>query len=83
MSHLGKMIRKFRIKAKLTQKDLAVMLGIKSSRVISQYENDQLKISAKELSELIYYLKIPESQVKNELLSRYELELKSRTHLKK
>ncbi len=72
--HLGQVIKEFRVKADLTQKDLAEKLGYSIPQFISLMENGHSKIPLNILGELISFLKIPEKMVLDILLETYKKE---------
>lgn len=68
------MIKDFRVKANLTQKELAEKLGYSIPQFISLMENGHSKIPLNILGELISYLKIPEKMALDLLLETYRKE---------
>ncbi|MBC7420045.1 MAG: helix-turn-helix transcriptional regulator [Bdellovibrio sp.] len=72
--HLGQVIKEFRVKADLTQKELATKLGYSIPQFISLMENGHSKIPLNILGELISFLKIPEKMVVDLLLETYKKE---------
>ncbi|MBC7743372.1 MAG: helix-turn-helix transcriptional regulator [Bdellovibrionaceae bacterium] len=72
--HLGQVVKDFRAKAHLTQKDLAEKLGYNIPQFISLMENGHSKIPLNVLGELISFLKIPEKMVLDILLETYKKE---------
>ena len=73
-NHLGKVVKEYRIKADLTQKDLAEKLGYSIPQFISLMENGHSKIPLNVLGELISFLKIPEKMALDLLLESYKKE---------
>lgn len=78
---IGEIIRNYRIKADLTQQELAKHLGYKIPQFISLIENGHSKVPLNIIAELVSVLKIPENVVLESLVSAYERE--AQRHLSK
>ena len=74
---LGKLIREYRVKANLTQLDLANKLGYESTQFVSLFERGLSKIPLNVLGQLIIILGIPEKKIMDNLLKAYESNLKT------
>lgn len=70
--HLGQVVKEFRLKADLTQKELAEKLGYEIPQFVSLMENGHSKIPLIVAGELISLLKIPEKMVTDLLLEAYK-----------
>ncbi len=77
---LGKLIREYRVKANLTQLDLANNLGYESTQFVSLFERGLSKIPLNVLGQLIVILGIPEKKVMETLLKAFETNLRSEIH---
>lgn len=71
---MGQLIKDCRVKAKMTQKDLATELGYHIPQFISLMENGHSKIPLNVLGELISILRIPEKKVLDLLSEIYKKE---------
>ena len=80
---LGDVIKGFRFKADLTQKELAEKLGYSIPQFISLMENGHSKIPMNVLGELISILKIPEKMVLDILVDSYKKEAKEQISIGK
>lgn len=69
---LGQLIKSYRIKSDLTQKDLAEKIGYDIPQFISLMENGHAKIPLIILGQLISILKIPEKKVLDILTENYK-----------
>jgi transcriptional regulator with XRE-family HTH domain len=73
---LGALIKEYRLKAGMTQMDLAVKLNYDIPQFISLMENGHSKIPLNILGELIGILKIPEKKAFDFLIETYTAEAK-------
>ena len=71
---IGEIIKNYRIKADLTQQELAKQLGYKIPQFISLIENGHSKVPLNIIAELVSILKIPQNVVLESLVSAYERE---------
>lgn len=72
---LGQLIKNYRIKADMTQKDFATQLGYDIPQFISLMENGHAKIPLNILGKVIAILKIPEKTVLEILSDSYKKEV--------
>jgi len=75
--NLGALVREYRLKADMTQSDLAKKLGYESVQFVSLFERGLSKIPINVLGQLIVILGISEKKILNTLLSEYELKVKN------
>lgn len=75
-SPLGQLVKEYRLKAGLTQIELANKLGYSIPQFVSLMENGHSKIPLNVLGELISFLGIPEKKVFEILVNSYIKEAK-------
>ena len=75
---LGNTIKNYRVKAHLTQMDLAKKLGYNTPQFVSLFERGLSKIPLETLGSIIVYLKIPEKTVLSLLVQGYEQEVRQK-----
>lgn len=71
---LGQLIKSYRVKSELTQKDLAERVGYDIPQFISLMENGHAKIPLIILGQIISILRIPEKKVLDILTETYKRE---------
>jgi transcriptional regulator with XRE-family HTH domain len=71
---IGTLIREYRLKAALTQLELAYKLGYEIPQFISLIENGHSKVPLNVVAQLITHLGIPERLILNALVEAYEAE---------
>ena len=71
---IGDIVKNYRIKAGMTQLELAHKLGYKIPQFISLIENGHSKVPLNIIADLLAILKIPETLLLDSLLSAYEKE---------
>lgn len=71
---LGLLLKEYRVKAGMTQTDLALKLNYEIPQFISLMENGHSKIPLNVLGELIQILKIPEKKAIDILVETYKKE---------
>lgn len=76
-SHLGALVKEYRLKAGLTQSQLATKLNYSIPQFVSLMENGHSKIPLNVLGELIAILSIPEKKALDLLVSIYITEAKA------
>ena len=72
---LSKLVREYREKRGLTQKEMSRLLGYKTPQFVSMYELGKVSIPNKTLGKLIKILGIPERSIYKILLEKYKYEL--------
>jgi transcriptional regulator with XRE-family HTH domain len=83
---IGEIVKNYRIKAGMTQLELAQKLGYKIPQFISLIENGHSKVPLNIISDLSNILKIPESIILDSLVTTYEKEARkflSKKHKKR
>jgi len=74
---LGKLIREYRLKIDMSQKELANKLGYSQPVFVSLLENGGSRVPLQTLGELIVLLSIPEKKVTKILLDSYALRVRA------
>ena len=72
---MGQFIRDYRIKADMSQLQLAERLGYDSPQFVSLFERNLSKVPLETLGELIVILKIPDAAIRKQLLDFYKQEM--------
>lgn len=72
---LGAMVREYRLKANMTQLELATKLGYESVQFVSLFERGLSKIPAKVIGKLVVILGIPEKKIAKSIIDVYAQEL--------
>lgn len=72
---LGVLVREYRLRANMTQLDLATKLGYESVQFVSLFERGLSKIPVKVLGKLIIILGIPEKKVTKTLIDVFTTDL--------
>lgn len=72
---LGELVRKQRIKAGMTQLELAKKLGYTSTQFVSLFERGYSKIPAETIGKIIMVLPISETKVVNMLVNEFRKNL--------
>jgi transcriptional regulator with XRE-family HTH domain len=72
---LGELVREYRLRADLTQLELAKKLGYGSVQFVSLFERGLSKIPAKVIGKLVVILGIPEKKIVKHIVSVFEDEL--------
>ena len=72
---LGEMVRNYRIKAGLTQLELATMMGYESMQFVSLFERGLSRIPQQGIGQLIELLKIPEKKFTDKMVKEYTINL--------
>lgn len=80
---LGLLIKQYRLKAGLSQRGFALMLGYELPQFVSLFENGHSKIPLNKLGEAIRILNIPEKKVMEILINDYKSEVAIAFHSKK
>jgi transcriptional regulator with XRE-family HTH domain len=80
---IGALIKEYRLKAGLTQLELAHKLGYEIPQFISLIENGHSKVPLNVVAQLITLLNIPERHILNALVEAYETETKDILHRNK
>lgn len=70
--NLGAMTREYRIKAGLTQLELALKLGYNTMQFVSLIERGVSKVPLTTLGKLIIILKMPEKKIIDSLVNEYK-----------
>lgn len=68
---LGQMVREYRLKADMTQLELANKLGYESMQFVSLFERGLSKIPLKVIGKLVVILGIPEKKITKNLVDVY------------
>jgi transcriptional regulator with XRE-family HTH domain len=76
-AHLGALIKEYRLKAGMTQLELATKLNYSIPQFISLMENGHSKIPLNVLGKIIPILSIPEKKALDLLVEIYKAEAKS------
>lgn len=74
-SILGALVREYRLKANMTQLELANKLGYESAQFVSLFERGLSKIPTKVIGKLIIILGIPEKKITKNLIDVFATEL--------
>ncbi|MCE3010073.1 MAG: helix-turn-helix domain-containing protein [Proteobacteria bacterium] len=74
---IGELIREYRLKAKMSQKEIADKLGYTQSVFVSLIENGSSKVPLQTLGELINILGIPEKKITKILVESYAERVKA------
>lgn len=69
--NLGVMTREYRLKANMTQLELATKLGYNTMQFVSLIERGVSKVPLTTLGKLIIILNMPEKKIVNALISTY------------
>jgi transcriptional regulator with XRE-family HTH domain len=75
---LGNTIKSYRLKAGLTQMDLAEKLGYNTPQFVSLFERGLSKIPLETLGTILVFLKIPEKMVVSILVAGYGQEVRQK-----
>jgi transcriptional regulator with XRE-family HTH domain len=75
---LGMLVREYRIKADMTQLELAKKLGYDSVQFVSLFERSLAKVPLETIGQLIVILGIPEEKIRKNLIATYENEVRAR-----
>lgn len=74
---MGALVKEYRVRAGMTQLDLAKKLGYDSAQFISLFERGLSKIPISVLGQLIVILGISEKKILNNLLGEYKSKVKN------
>jgi transcriptional regulator with XRE-family HTH domain len=74
-SELGQLIKDYRVKANMTQKDLSYKLGYDIPQFLCLMENGHSKIPLYVLEKVIEILNVPEKKVLDILVNNYRQEV--------
>lgn len=72
---LGQMVREYRLKANMTQLELANKLGYESMQFVSLFERGLSKIPLKVIGKLVVILGIPEKKITKNLVDIFTNDL--------
>ncbi|MEK6628993.1 MAG: helix-turn-helix transcriptional regulator [Bdellovibrionota bacterium] len=72
---LGELAREYRLKANMTQQELAMKLGYESVQFVSLFERGLSKIPVRILGKLIIILGIPEKKITKHLMDVFSTDL--------
>ena len=72
---LGALVREYRVKAEMTQLELANKLGYESMQFVSLFERGLSKIPLKVIGKLVIILGIPEKKITKNLIDAFATEV--------
>lgn len=72
---LGQLVREYRLKANMTQLELANKLGYESMQFVSLFERGLSKIPLKVIGKLVIILGVPEKKVTKNLVDVFTADL--------
>lgn len=72
---LGALVREYRIRAEMTQLELANKLGYESMQFVSLFERGLSKIPLKVIGKLVIILGIPEKKITKNLIDAFATEV--------
>lgn len=75
---LGSLVREYRIKANMTQLELAKKLGYDSVQFVSLFERSLSKVPLETIGQLVVILGIPEEKIRRNLVAIYETEVRKK-----